>query len=81
VGKIMAAFPLFGFYIQIFLHVTYIALNKKKYMFRQYSSSCLSATNLNEINASFAMQCVFQRNLQNNMFLNLYFIAVFVGTF
>jgi hypothetical protein len=29
-GKIMAAFPLFGFYIHIFLHMTYIALNKKK---------------------------------------------------
>jgi len=26
----MAAFPLFGFYIHIFLHMTYISLNKFK---------------------------------------------------
>jgi hypothetical protein len=30
VDKIMAAFPLFGLYIHIFLHMTYISLNKKK---------------------------------------------------
>lgn len=75
----MALLQLFGFYIYTFLHTTYILLNKKyvnNLCFAQ-CSSCLSTTYLNEINASFAMQCLFQTNLQNNMFLNLSFVTVF----